>query len=65
MWACSHIHVLMDKSHTYVQKHENFHIYMDMDTLLCLCQQMHLGTCAYVNVDMCINIACVHSYALM
>ena len=35
---------------------------MHMDTLLCLCQHMHLGMCVYVNVDMRINIVCAHSY---
>ena len=48
------------------KKHMKIFIYVCIWThLLCICQQMHLGTCDYVNVDMCINIACVHSYALM
>ena len=64
MCACSHIHVHMEKAHIYVQKHEHFHMCMHMDTSVVLMSTIHLGTCVYVNVDMCINIACVHSYAL-
>ena len=68
MYMCVHVHIYMyiwTNAHTYVQSMKLF-IYVCIWThLLCLCQQMHLGTCIYVNVDMCINIACVHSYVLM
>ena len=64
MFIYTYVH--MDKAHTYMQKHENVYVYLCIWThLLCLCQQMHLGTCVYVNVDMCINIVCVHLYAVM
>ena len=52
--------------HIHMCKNMKHFIYVCIWThLLCLCQQMHIGTCVYVNVDMCINIACVHSYVLM
>ena len=61
---CVHVHKYMYiwiKVHTCVQKHMKIFIYVCIWThLLCICDQMHLGTCVYVNVDMCINIACVH-----
>ena len=54
------------QKHIHMSKNMKHFIYVCIWThLLCLCQQMHLGTCVYVNADMCINITCVHSYALM
>ena len=57
---------------TYGQKHIHMCINMKIfiyvciwTHLLCLSQQMHLDTYVYVNVNMCINITCVHSFALM
>ena len=62
--ACSHIHVHMDKSTYICAKTWKFSYVCIWTHLLCICQQMHLVTCEYVNVDRCINIVWIHSYAL-
>ena len=53
MCACSHIHVHLDKAHIYLQKHENFHICMHMDTSVVLMstnalRHMCICKCRYV-----------------
>ena len=64
---CVHVHLYMHIWTKYIHMCINMKFsYVCIWThLLCLCQQIYLGTCVYVNVDMYIKIACVHSYAPM
>ena len=65
MYMCIHVSMFTytctyGQKYIHMCKNMTIFIYVCKWThLLCLCQQMHQGTCAYVNVDMCINIACV------
>ena len=64
MHMCVHVHIYMHIWTKHIHMCKNMKIFMCAYGHICCAyiKQMHLGTCVYVNVDMCINIACVHSY---